>query len=761
MMTWFLNALGVNVEDVDGLTGWSLRWETAQWGALAAVLTGVLLLLSWWLYRGGPQAVSRGRRFFLFLLRAVFLVLLAAILLQPVLILSLEREVPRTLPILIDRTGSMMIEDQQGRSRIETVQSALLSPGGVGMRRSLEEDLEVPLFSFNEGVLAEWDEASAPLVAAGDRTALGEAARKVLDRYRGVSLAGMLLITDGGQNSGVPLATTVEQLKEAGVPIFAVGVGDSEARDVSIEAVEVREVLLAEDAAPVRVKLRTQGMKGERGRIVFSLGGVDVSEEEVRIEEDGPQEISTLFIPKKAGDYAMRARFEADNLAEVMAENNEGQAGVRVVDRRLRVLLLDQAPRWEFKYLEAMLLRERRVELSCFLLEADRDSGQADGSPYLPRLPNRPETLYDFDLIVLGDIDPRLLPEGYLSLLGSYVSQAGGALTVIAGKRFMPSAYGQTELQQLLPVELAGASIASSAEPAVRPIKLALTPEGRESVMLRLGDSPEESEARWDLLPPVYWAARVERAKPAASVLLTRPDASTGSREAPVLALHRYGAGEVLFLGTDNLWRFRRNVGDRYHTILWGQMIQRMAGARLLTEAPRVILRANGRSFAQGDRVRIYAKLFTQGWEPREDEVVDAVLAAGSDPSRRQEVLFRAIPGEPGSYRAEFAAGPPGNYRVAVSGDDIATVDFTVTDNNREYGRAALNEPLLRDLAHETGGAYIHLRDFERVPSFLTERSARVASIREVDLWSSPLFFALIMLVLSAEWIGRKLSELK
>ena len=88
-------------------------------------------------------------------------------------------------------------------------------------------------------------------------------------------------------------------------------------------------------------------------------------------------------------------------------------------------------------------------------------------------------------------------------------------------------------------------------------------------------------------------------------------------------------------------------------------------------------------------------------------------------------------------------------------------MDFTVTDNNREYGRAALNEPLLRDLAHETGGAYIHLRDFERVPSFLAERSARVASIREVDLWSSPLFFALIMLVLSAEWIGRKLSELK
>jgi hypothetical protein len=461
------------------------------------------------------------------------------------------------------------------------------------------------------------------------------------------------------------------------------------------------------------------------------------------------------------GEYVLEARFEADGTGEVLAENNTGRAALRVVDRRLKVLLLDQAPRWEFKYLEAMLLREQRVELSCFLFEGDREIARVPGSPYLGEFPVRAEDLFDFDLVLLGDVDPRFLTEGRLSLLGDYVSSAGGALVVIAGKRFMPAAFGRTELEQLLPVELAGRTIGSSRTSAVRPLRLSLTPAGRESVMLRLGDDSGVSEALWGRLPPIYWTARVERAKPAAEVLLTGPDPASGSGTTPVVALHRYGAGEVLFVGTDNFWRFRRNVGDRYHTILWGQIIQRMAGARLLTEAPRVNLKANGRRFRQGDRVRIYARLFTASWEPREEEVVQAVLAVGDNSDRRQEVILRAVPGQPGIYRAELAAGPPGNYRLALPGDRVATLDYTVIDDNREYARAALNEPLLRDLARQTGGAYLPLAQLDELPAALTRRTARLTSFKEVDLWSSPLFFGLLILFITIEWIVRKVSELK
>jgi hypothetical protein len=761
MTDWILKALGMDAGDVDGLAGWSVRWETAQWGLLAVALMGILSLLSWWFYRRSPQGVSFARRFLLTALRLSFLGLVVAILLQPILVLTLEREVPRTLPILLDRSGSMALEDGDGMSRLRKAEQALATPEGSAMLRSLEKDLEIPRFTFGTDSLQEWDSSSGPLVAEGDRTALGEVVRKTIERYRGAPLAGVLLITDGGQNSGAPLGEAARQLKDAGIPVYAVGVGDPAARDVAIEGVEMREVLLADDAAPVTVKLRTQGMKGESGRVIFSLGGVDVAEEEVEIGEDGLQEVSTLFVPRRVGEYVLEARFESEGASEALAGNNSGRTSLRVVDRRLKVLLLDQAPRWEFKYLEAMLLRERRVDLSCFLFEGDPEIARVQGSPHIEQFPARAEELFDFDLILLGDIDPRFLTEERLALLGDYVSSAGGALAVIAGKRFMPAAFARTDLEQLLPVELAGTSIGSANSAAVRPLRLSLTGKGRESVMLRLGDDPEASEALWARLPPIYWAARVARAKPAAEVLLTRPDPDSGATNTPVVALHRYGAGEVLFVGTDNFWRFRRNTGDRYHTVLWGQIIQRMAGARLLTEVPRITLRANGRRFGQGDRVRIYARLFNASWEPREDELVEAVLAVADDPGRRQEVSLRAVPGQPGIYRAELAAGPPGNYRLALPGEEIATLDFTVSDNNREYVRAALNESLLRDFSRETGGTYFSLAGLEQLPAALTERSARLTSLKEVELWCSPLFFGLIVLVLTAEWIVRKFSELK
>ncbi|MEO1824910.1 MAG: hypothetical protein ABGZ31_04330 [Roseibacillus sp.] len=756
-----MRALGLDVGEVDRIADWSLRWETAQWGILAAVLMGGLSFLSWELYRRSPRELPGGRRFLLAMLRMIFLGLVIAIFLQPVVVLTLEKEVPRTLPILVDRSGSMSLREPDGVSRLQKAQGAFSSPNGQEMLRSLKEDMRVPTFTFHGSSLREWEELELPLVAAGEKTAVGEAVRKVLERYRGAPLAGVLVVSDGGQNSGVSLGAVARQLKESGVALYTVGVGDPKMRDVAVEKVEVREVLLADDAVPVTVKFRTQGMRGDSGRIVFTLSGVDVAEEKVRIEADGLQQATTLFVPKQEGEYVMEARFEVDDGVEALAENNTGRAGLRVVDRRLKVLLLDQAPRWEFKYLEAMLLRERRVDLSCFLFEGDREVARIPGSPYLEQFPARAEDLFDFDLILLGDIDPRLLTEDRLSLLGDYVATAGGALTVIAGKRFMPSAFARTELEQLLPVEFAGASLGSAKSLSARPLRLNLTPAGRESVMLRLGDEPQASEALWSNLPPIYWAAGVQRAKPAAEVLLTRPDQNSASGAAPVLALHRYGAGEVLFVGTDNFWRFRRNVGDRYHTILWGQIIQRMAGARLLTEAPRVTLRSNGRHFEQGDRVQVYARLFTASWDPREDERVEAVLAAGDDPDRREDVILRAIPSQPGMYRAELSAGPPGNYRLAVAGDEIATLDFTVTDNNREYARASLNEGLLRDLSRDTGGAYLPLARLKELPAAITDRSARLTSLREIELWSSPLFFGLIILILAAEWIVRKISELK
>ena len=119
------------------------------------------------------------------------------------------------------------------------------------------------------------------------------------------------------------------------------------------------------------------------------------------------------------------------------------------------------------------------------------------------------------------------------------------------------------------------------------------------------------------------------------------------------------------------------------------------------------------------------------------------------------------MPGSPGYYRAEFAAGEAGRYRLSVPGDTGARLDLTVKGADREFANTALDEPLLRSLAETTGGKYLTIGDLVDLPAMAAPRPATISVSREAALWSSPLFLILLLLPLTAEWVIRKFSHLK
>jgi len=47
------------------------------------------------------------------------------------------------------------------------------------------------------------------------------------------------------------------------------------------------------------------------------------------------------------------------------------------------------------------------------------------------------------------------------------------------------------------------------------------------------------------------------------------------------------------------------------------------------------------------------------------------------------------------------------------------------------------------------------------LPDTIAAKTERVKSPLEVELWSSPLYFILMLLVLTGEWVLRKMSHLK
>jgi len=522
------------------------------------------------------------------------------------------------------------------------------------------------------------------------------------------------------------------------------------------------EIAFANDAMAVTVQLRGQGLSGHTGRLSLKLGDAEVASSDVTFT-GSDQMVPLSFTPQKKGDYELTASIPARD-DEITAENNSTRQHLRVIDDKIKVLYIEQTPRWEFRFLQGVLMRDRRIEPSFVLLEADPDIAQEEGSPYLEKFPEDKTELLKYDLVIIGDVDPKTFSQQQLDGLDEFVSKFGGACLFLAGKNFMPEAYRGSNIEKMLPVEL-GPARGANDETAGRPVKLALTALGAASPMMLLANDTQQNAAVWARFPPVLWDYVVARPKPAAQVLLADPTRSSQFGDMPVLATQQYGVGQVVYLGTDELWRWRKNEGVNEYPVLWGQIVQGTALAHLLGSWKKTQLSVDKEVHDVGDPVTVYARLYNDRFQPLSEPEVQAryivFTGVAATEGAKQELTLRAVPNEPGMYRGDFVAVKAGRYRVWV-GDDMRTVvEFEAREPQFELGETALNDGLLKQMAQVSGGRFFREENLTALAAELSRKPETIRTGRDLDVWASPLYFIAICAVAGAEWILRKRWGLK
>ena len=778
-----LKLIGVPADEISSVTGSSIQLSPIVSPILIAIVALSLAALSWFLYRSTPEDVKNSRRRGMISMRIIFFILLLGLLLKPIITLDLEKDHKRTLAILIDNSLSMGITDprtdtkdiareaiangsldptnnlesqpdsipQSPTSRFKIAEQAL-SNEKINLLGRLGEKSEIVTYNFG-GTITDSLNSSGPQEA---ETSIGNALHEVLRRHSADDLGGILLISDGAHNEGRAVVPVAENLRDMNIPVYTYAVGTNTPRDIAVKSIELPSVALAEDAVPVTVQINQQGMAGEKGKLIINMSGTKAIEKEFVFTDEENQEITLPIIPTKANEYQISATVET-SIDEILDNNNSLSRGLRVLDSSLKVLMIESSPRWEFKYVQAMLLRERRIELDCFLAGVDPIVSRAENSPYLDSFPDSREKLFSYDLIMFGDINPNQLPENTIDNISSFVSNGGGSLIIMAGKRFTPSSYRNTELQNLIPVELAPTRLGGNNNNAQRPILLNITEAGLNEGFLNLEEDPELAKQRWAKLPPIFWSVRTLGAKPAAKTYLTHPDG-----DYPIVAMQKYGAGEVLWIGTENTWRWRKNTGDLYHTRFWGQTVQRMAGRRLATGSRRSELRSDRAVAKEGENFTVFARLLDENFMPREDEIIEATLIKNKTSTEdSRKITLRAVPGSPGYYRTEFSAENPGRYRLAISDDESSGIDLNVRGADREFSKTAIDEKTLKEIADITKGSYLREENLNDLPTIAKIEPSKIRISREANLWSSPLYLILLLIPITIEWFMRKFAELK
>ncbi len=813
MDKWILKLTGSTVEAGSKTVGYEWHAVGGVGVEYLALLLVALLAVVWVSYRWMPAELSPARKGILIVLRVSFLLLLVGVLLRPVLTLKLEREIRQTLLVLLDTSRSMAIQDPRvsgedlnraaiamGRldpkaglgidldagttalvgnvTRTNILQGALQNER-LNLLPEIAERFDVVGFTFGLGTQVKevgqvsWDSVSEtngvrkatlddfPWVnhinAVHSATAMGDSLREVLNRKRGQPLAGIWVASDGGQNTGTQPRALIQELKEAGVPLYFYGVGITSPRDIIVTEMSAPPASFLEDELLVKVRVRSQGLAGENAQLVLTLNGDKVAEETVTFGPDAEQEIPLRFQTTATGDFELRASIEPRE-DETDGDNNAVMRRLRVLDDKIRVLFVEQSPRWDYRYLQAVLTRDRRVEVKTLLLEGDPALAREEGSPYLEQFPENKKDLFAYDVVVFGDVDPKSLSVTQQENLNEFVSRFGGAFVMIAGRQHSPLGYAETPVGDLLPVEFPQVTTAGSEEAGDKAIYVELTSLGKTDPMLDLSDGETTNDSLWEDLPPIYWVAPVER-KPGAEVLMVDPAVEGEHGKRPVIARHQYGLGQVLYVGTDNTWRWRRNVGDLYYTRFWGQVNQRMAQQRFVGADKRTQISLNSQNYLTGDRVRAYVRLYQEGYEPWDEETVRGVVVDGD--GAQSDQLLKAVAGQPGLFFAEFAAPTAGQYQFYVAPAPDTKRAFTVVEASLEMAETAMNAQLMEDLAKQTGGRFFREENLHELVDSIKRKKVTVPSREEVELWATPLYFLMILLVVTVEWVIRKFSHLK
>ena len=290
---------------------------------------------------------------------------------------------------------------------------------------------------------------------------------------------------------------------------------------------------------------------------------------------------------------------------------------------------------------------------------------------------------------------------------------------------------------------------------------------GEYSPLLRLSDDGLENRQIWNSFPGVKWTARVAGARPTAQVFLVdaNPERAVNGQPMPVIAQQTYGQGAVMYFGFDETYRWQSKLGEKFYARIWNQIIQNFSLERQLGASARTQLKVDRPEYLVGDKVVISGKIFTQTFAPLKEATVPGTLVVtGTEDGAKDEtseLRLVEVPDQKGSYQAEFTARKAGQYRFSTLMDPKAVLKFNVIPPKLEQAETAMDASLLQAMADASGGKFLREENLHELPKLVSSRSATVPTFKKRELFYSPWWMVVLVGLAAAEWLLRRLWQLK
>lgn len=746
-------------------------------------------------------------------MKILAILLLAGYLLGPQYTFETAKPGENIVAVVIDNSRSMQANDQ---AELKTFLNWFASdtPRSQGPISALRDDFRLRLFSFGERLHGITSSSEIDFSETGSQ--LHAAIERINSQYQNQPLAGIILVSDG-QSSDAPVRN------DQSVPIFPV-LSKSKENFADVWLLSPRVQVSNFESAPITLGVPIRASQLENETVLVHLldqDGNQVDQQEFLIDQqDWSANAVFRFRPEKSGpqiyELAAALKRERIDLSEREVEskiektrlNNFRQVAINPYSGPYRALYVAGRPNWEHKFLARALASDEEVQLISLLriakanpkftfrdqTVADENSlfagfedvdeeekgkydepvllrlGVRDGQQLSEGFPKDAEELFDYDCVILDDIEADFFTQQQLLLIRRYCAQRGGGLLLLAGqesfqgKSFAESALG--ELAPFYPPKLERNF--TSEKPTTAPeVDIELSREGWLEPFLRLADT-ESKQRNMQRDAPEFqvFHARLTP-KPGARVLASGVNQTSPDQESdgPAMLTQKFGQGKVVAFAIGDYWRwaFRKKDDEQTPPVeqSWRQLVRWM-----MSDVQKRLSVERDTSGAVTNNQQLNIRVLDPSYEPAGQAQVQVEVTdpAGETfrvpalPSMNEVGQFVAkVPQSlENGYRAQITASVPGTGQDLVT--EIAWVHEPMVNEMESLG---IHRDNLQELANQTGGRVIEWSEIAKMTSVIPNERI---PIKETVV--EPLWHRWYMLVLAAgcfciEWFIRRRHGMK
>ena len=685
---------------------------------------------------------------------------------------------------------SAVLKEFDRMSRVEFV-SRLLNANQQAWLKDLNTILPVDLRMFATGQQKVTEQLLQQSLQSNHQSMLPQGTdaiqflTSIISEEASVPVHGVVLLTDGRQTAPSDPAAEAKRLASLNIPVFTVPIGSARTpRDLSVITVDGPETVFIRDAAQVAATLGTAGFEGQTLSVRLEKDGITVEQRQV-VPSTSTTAVAFQIPSDTAGRFDYQIVTDVQD-AELRDDNNSRSFHLQVVDNKAQVLLVDGDARWEFRYLYNLLERDAQVDLSAILFR--QPNLKLLNEPFLrsefPPVEQLQEQLLRTDLLILGDVAAQNLTAETWQLIESTVATEGLSLVIIPGHRHMPHQHSSALLDGLMPVTDVRQRLAEKFKPTEYDspqsvFQLVPTIDGAEVPMFQVDAQDADSSTglpqagSFRRLAGHPWAY-TGTPRPSAVVWADAEIALPDRLQEPVIVHQHYGFGQVVWMGIDSTWRWRKRVGDSLHHRFWGQLIRWAARNKAAAGNDQVrltmsdVLIDETQSAQVTARWTIAALPFLQGANVEVELIRDASGAESSAAETIRSVLLQPTQDRAEQFSARLPRLSPGTWqvRLKVSGGNIqfkqpVTTMLQVQPYlSAELANVSCNRTLLQQISELSGGQMVEPFQLDRLSSLLQPRDMQENKLEERRVWDHGLVLLLLFGLLMCEWVTRKLNGL-